>query len=85
MPHFQTLETQRAAWEKAERLLAELMQQPQLPGALKVLRQALGLYQEAREIYKMRRSTPAGLKTLVQRLRASGAVQASDSSEGSSS
>ena len=84
MPHFQTAATKLAAWDKAENLLSELMQQPELPGAPKRLKQVLEMYQEARDIYKMRRVTPAGLKALVQRLRASGAVQASDSSDDSS-
>ena len=85
MPHFQTAATKLAAWDKAENLLGELMQQPELPGAPKRLKHMLGMYQDARDIYKMKRSTPAGLKALVQRLRASGAVQPSDSDEDSSS
>jgi hypothetical protein len=70
MPHFQTPETQLAAWVKAENLLAELMQQPQLPGTLEVLEEALEFYEEAREIYNMRRRKPAGLKALISRPRA---------------
>jgi hypothetical protein len=87
MPHFQTPATRLAAWEKAENLLGELMEQPQLPDAPKRLKEVLGMYKEARVIYRMKRSTPAGLKALVQRLRASGAVQGpeSDSSNESSS
>ena len=85
MPQFQTPQTQRDAWDKAERFLNQLMQQSQLPGTFKVLKSALMLYQEAREIYKMRRRTPAGLKELVRTLRASGVQQELDSSDEASS
>jgi len=84
MPHFQTPETQRAAWEKAENLLGELMHQSQLPGTLQALKEALAMYQEARQIYQVRRRTPAGLKELIQRLRASGVQEDPDSSDGGS-
>ena len=85
MPHFQTPQTQCDAWDKAELLLGQLMQQSELPGMLRVLKRALGLYREAREFYKMRRRTPAGLKELIQTLGASGAQEEQDSSDEASS
>jgi len=85
MPHFQAPQTQCDAWDKAELLLGQLMQQSELPGMLRVLKRALAMYQEAREFYKMRRRTPAGLKELVRTLRASGAQEEQDSSDEASS
>jgi hypothetical protein len=74
MPRFQTPETQRAAWDKAENLLGQLMLQPDAMDTFKVVKMALAMYQEARTIYKLRRKTPAGLAELVRRLRVAGAV-----------
>jgi len=60
------------------------MHQSQLPGTLQALKEALAMYQEARQIYQVRRRTPAGLKELIQRLRASGVQEDPDSSDGGS-
>ena len=83
MPRFQTSETQRAAWDKAENLLGQLMLQPDVKGTFKVVKMALAMYKEARAIYKLRRRTPAGLAELVRRLRAAGAVDSEESSSDS--
>ena len=82
MPHFQTPETQRAAWDKAENFLGRLMGQPQLPDAFKVLNMALVLHKEAREIYGMKRRIPLGLAEIV---RANRRTEASANSEEDSS
>ena len=83
-PHFQTRQSQQAAWDKAEALLAQLMGQPEVPGAFKVLKTALSFYQEAREIYKMKRKTPGGLAELVRRMQANRRAAATAASEGDS-
>jgi hypothetical protein len=83
-PHFQTRQTQQAAWDKAEVLLAQLMGQPEVPGAFKVLKMALSFYKEAREIYKMKRKTPGGLAELVRRMQANRRAAATAASEGDS-
>ena len=84
MPRFQTPATQRAAWDKAERLLGQLMSKPLLVGAVKVLKCALGLYEEAREIYNMKRKIPAGLAAIVREMKANGHAAAQDSSDSDS-
>ena len=85
MPHFQTPETQRAAWDKAENFLGRLMGQPQLPDAFKVLKMALVLHKEAREMYGMKRRIPAGLAELIHREEANRRTEASANSEEDSS
>ena len=84
MPDFQTPETQRAAWDKAENFLGQLARQPELPGAFKVLKTALALYKEAREMYGMMRRIPEGLAELVRREDANRPTGAPVNSEGDS-
>ena len=84
-PHFQTPETQRAAWDKAENFLGRLMSQPQLPDAFKVFKMALVLHKEARQIYGMKRRIPAGLAELNHREEANRRTEASANSKEDSS
>ena len=61
MPQFHTEASQQRTWDKAEALVMELLEQPGLPGAREGMRAALEWYEEAQEIYGLKREPPARL------------------------